>query len=149
MDKYYTDNCYICLEKTSIYFKLNNCKCSIYCHDDCFRNIQKQNKCIICKKDINNTLLLKKINDKVDNIFILKIMNKLYNNFLINSIARKESNFYLILFVFYSITISLLTISLSFIFLFCQIFTYSYYYLKYKSKIYNNYEKIYICDKIK
>ncbi len=35
------DNCYICLEKTSIYFNLKNCKCSIYCHDECFNKILK------------------------------------------------------------------------------------------------------------
>jgi hypothetical protein len=46
------DNCYICLEKTSIYYKLLNCNCSIYCHEECFRKILKLDKCIICKKNI-------------------------------------------------------------------------------------------------
>ena len=143
------DNCYICLEKTSIYFKLNNCKCSIYCHDECFKKIQKQNKCIICKKNINDTFWIDKVNEEAENIFILKILNNLYDNYLINDILTMKSISYLLLFVIYSIIVSLLTISLSFIVLFCQIITYSYYFLKYRNKIYNNFERIHINNKIK
>ena len=33
------DNCYICLEKTSIYYKFNSCNCYIYCHTDCFTKL--------------------------------------------------------------------------------------------------------------
>ena len=150
MDEYYNiDKCYICLEKTSIYFKLNNCKCSIYCHDECFKKIQKKNKCIICKQQINDIFWIDKVNEEAENIFILKILNNLYDNYLINDILTMKSISYLLLFVIYSITVSLLTISLSFIVLFWQTIIYSYYFLKYRNKIYNNFKRIHINDKIK
>jgi len=120
------DNCYICLEKISIYFKLKNCKCSIYCHDECFKKILKMNRCIICKKNINNSFILNKINEDVENIL------------------KKKSKLNYILFIIYSFIISLLIISLSPIILLVYITFYFYYFLKYRNEIYNNYEKKYL-----
>ncbi len=142
------DNCYICLEKTSIYFKLKNCKCSIYCHDECFNKILKMNRCIICKKNINNYFILNKINEEVENVLYFKFLNILYDNFILQNIIKRISKLNYILFIIYSFIISLLTISLSPIILFIYITSYFYYYLKYRNKIYNNYEKIYMYNKL-
>jgi hypothetical protein len=142
------DNCYICLEKTSIYFKLKNCKCSIYCHDECFNKILKMNKCILCKKNINNSFIFNKINEEVENVLYIKFLNILYDNFILQNIVKKTSKLNYILFIIYSFVISLLTISLSPIILFFYITSYFYYYLKYRNKIYNNYEKIYMYNKL-
>lgn len=138
------DNCYICLEKTSIYFKLLDCNCSIYCHDECFTKILKQNKCIICKKKINNNLQ-EKIDKKLENIFLLKVIKLLHDNFIINNILKMKSKFDFLLFVSYSIIISFITIFLSILTIIMYFINYQYYYLKYK----NNIDKNYIKFKIK
>mgnify|MGYP003349972662 CR=1 FL=1 len=44
--------CYICPDKTEIYFKSYNCNCKIFCHSECLQNIFNLEKCIICKKNI-------------------------------------------------------------------------------------------------
>ena len=134
------DCCYICLEKTSIYFKLEDCNCTIYCHDDCFNKILKQNKCIICKKKINN-LLEDKINKKLENLIILKIIKLLNDNFIINNILEMKSKFDFILFILYSIIISSLIIILSIFIIIIYFINYLYYFLKYKNIIKKNYIK--------
>jgi hypothetical protein len=140
------DNCYICLEKTSIYFKLKNCKCSIYCHDECFTKILNMNRCIICKKNINNYFI---INKEVENVLYFNFLNILYDNFILQYILQRKSKLNYILFIIYSFLISLLTISLSPIILLHYLASYFYCFLKYRNKIYNNYEKKYIYNKIK
>jgi hypothetical protein len=135
------DNCYICLEKTSIYFKLLDCNCSIYCHDECFNKILKQNKCIICKKNITSALI-DKINEEIEKMFLLKLVKLLHDNFVINNILKMKSKFDLLLFVLYSIIISLITICLSILIITMYFINYLYYYLKYKNVIDKNYIKL-------
>ena len=135
------DNCYICLEKTSIYFKLLDCNCSIYCHDECFNKILKQNKCIICKKNITSALI-DKINEEIEKMFLLKLVKLLHDNFVINNILKMKSKFDLLLFVLYSIIISLITICLSILIIIMYFINYLYYYLKYKNVIDKNYIKL-------
>jgi hypothetical protein len=135
------DNCYICLEKTSIYFKLLDCNCSIYCHDECFNKILKHNKCIICKKNITSALL-DRINEEIEKMFLLKLVKLLHDNFVINNILKMKSKFDLLLFVLYSIIISLITICLSILIITMYFINYLYYYLKYKNVIDKNYIKL-------
>lgn len=130
------DNCYICLEKTSIYFISKECDCKIYCHEECLKQILKLENCILCKKNINNLSL--KIEEKIEEkIFILKILKKLHDNKLINNILKMESCFDLLFFVMYSIIISILTIILSIFILIIYYGYYTYYYYKYKNNNYN------------
>jgi len=133
------DNCYMCLEKTSIYFLSKHCNCKIYCHENCLKKILKLDKCIICKKKINNNLSYK-INEETEKIFILKILKKLHDNFIINNILKIKSSFNFLFFVIYSIVISLLTIFLSIFVLIIYSIYYLYYYYKYKNN-YNSYVK--------
>ena len=141
------NNCYICLEKTSIYFKFKNCNCYLYCHEQCFANILKQNKCIICKKNINNTLLMDKINEEIENIFLLKLLNKmLYDNYIINYILKMKSKINFLLLVIYSIIFSIITIGLSIFILITYLIIYYYYFLKYRDTSKINYEKKYIIN---
>jgi hypothetical protein len=135
------DNCYICLEKTSIYYKLLNCNCSIYCHKECFQKILKLNKCIICKKNIYNYSLIDKVYNETENILFFRIIKILYDNYFLQYIMSNKSKINYLLFILYSIIISLFTISLSIIFLFIYLTSYIYYFLQYKNKIFTNYEK--------
>lgn len=134
------DNCYICLEKTSIYFLSKNCNCNIYCHEECFTKILKLNNCIICKKKFNDDLL-DKVNKKTEKIFILKILKILHDNFIINNILQMKSKFDFIFFMIYSILISLLTIFLSIFVSIIYSIYYAYYYYKYKNN-YHSYVKL-------
>lgn len=134
------DNCYICLEKTSTYFLSKDCNCNIYCHEECFKKISKLDNCIICKKKINNDLF-DKINEETEKIFILKIIKILHDNFIINNILKMESKFDFLLFVIYSILISLITIFLSSLAIILYSINYLYYFYKYKN-IYNSYVKL-------
>jgi hypothetical protein len=129
------DNCYICLEKTSIYFLSKECDCKIYCHEECLKHLIEFEKCIICKKNINN--FSNKIEEETEKIFILRILKKLHDNKLINNILKMESCFDLLFFVIYSIIISLLTIFLSIFILIIYYGYYTYYYYKYKNNNYN------------
>ena len=140
------NNCYICLEETSIYFLSKDCDCNIYCHEDCFTKILKLNKCIICKKKFNNDLL-NKVNEKTEKIFILNILKILHDNFIINNILLMKSKIDLLFFVIYSIIISSLTIFLSIFVLIIYSIYYTYYYYKYKNN-YNSYDN-YVKLKIK
>jgi hypothetical protein len=128
------DNCYICLEKTSIYFKFLECNCNIYCHEECFKDILKLKKCIICKKKIN-TSLQKKIDNAIQNILLMKLINVLHDNFLINSILKTKSKYYFIIFAIYSVLISFLTILISGFILIIYLVKYLYYFLNYKNYI--------------
>jgi len=141
------DNCYICLEKTSIYFKLKNCNCHIICHDKCLQKILKKNKCIICKKNINNVLYNNKIDLEIENLFIIKILNKVvYNNSFINYIQNSKSTINYLLFILYSILFSLLTISLSIFILLNYLIINIYYLIKYRKSVQKNYERVYIIE---
>jgi hypothetical protein len=128
------DNCYICLEKTSIYFLSKECDCKIYCHEDCIKKILKLENCIICKKNINNFSI--KVEEEIEKIFILKILKKLHDNKFINKILKMESSFDLLIFVIYSLIISLLTIFLLIFILITYFGYYIYYYYKYKNNDY-------------
>lgn len=128
------DNCYICLEKTSIYFKFLECNCNIYCHDECFKDVLKLNKCIICKKIIN-TALQEKIDNAIENILLMKLINVLHDNILINSILKIKSKYYFILFAIYSVLISCITILISGFILIIYLVKYLYYFLNYKNYI--------------
>lgn len=129
------DNCYMCLEKTSIYFLSKECDCKIYCHEECLKEILKLEKCILCKKNINN--LSNKIEEETEKIFLLRILKKLHDNKLINNILRMESSFDLLFFVIYSLIISIITIFLSIFILIIYYGYYTYYYYKYKNNNYN------------
>jgi hypothetical protein len=137
------DNCYICLEKTSIYYKLKNCNCHIVCHESCFKKILKNNKCIICKQNIKKPLYYKKINQDFENIFIIKILDKVfYSNTFLNNILKSKSRINFLLLIIYSIISSLITISLSIFILINYLIIYIYYIIKYRDTTQKNYEKI-------
>jgi len=126
----------MCLEKTSIYFLSKECDCKIYCHEECLKEILKLEKCILCKKNINNNLS-NKIEEETEKIFLLRILKKLHDNKLINNILRMESSFDLLFFVIYSLIISIITIFLSIFILIIYYGYYTYYYYKYKNNNYN------------
>ena len=130
------DYCYICLEKTSIYYLSKECDCKIYCHEECLQQILKLENCIICKKKNINNLSLK-VDKETEKILLLKILKKLHNNKFINKILKMESNFDLLFFVIYSILVSLLTIFLSIFILIIYYAYYTYYYYKYRKNDYN------------
>lgn len=109
----YQDNCYICLEKTNIYFSTKSCNCKIYCHDKCFNKLFLWNNCIICKKKINKKNFF--ISTSIIVYFYYKIINYLINFTIINLYSKLELfvNFIftifisLFLFIFISLYISL------------------------------------------
>lgn len=141
------DNCYICLEKTSIYFKLKNCNCHIICHDECFQKVLKDDKCIICKENIYTIFNNNKLYEEIENIFIIKYLDKIfYNNNFVNNILISKSRINYLLFVLYTIIVSFLTISFSILILVNYLFINIYYFIKYRNKNYNNYEKKYIIE---
>ena len=131
------DNCYICLEITSIYYLSKECDCKIYCHEECLKQILKLENCILCKKNINNFSI--KVEEETEKIFIIKILKKLHDNKFINKILKMESSFDILFFVIYSLIISLLTIFLLIFILIIYYGYYTYYYYKYKN---NNYIKL-------
>lgn len=135
------DNCYICLEKTSIYFLSKECDCKIYCHEECLKQILKLDNCIICKKKNINNLSIK-IEKETEKIFLLRILKKLHDNKIINNILKMESSFDLLFFVIYSLIISILTIILLIFILITYYGYYTYYYYKYRNNDYYNYVKL-------
>ena len=100
------DNCYICLEKTNIYFINTSCNCKIYCHEQCFNNLFYFNKCIICKKNIYKKNFILSIK------FFIYLYFKIINFFIDFSIIHFYSNFEIIFNSFFYFIISLILFSI-------------------------------------
>ena len=131
------DRCYICLENTCIYYKYNNCNCLIYCHKKCFDYIKKNNKCIICKKDLGldvEQIIFKKI----EKTLIFRFLILIYNNSIVNFLITLKTFSHFIFFIIYSLLSSLFLILCIFILLVYYSF------LKNKYFKYNYYNKFFI-----
>ncbi len=121
------DNCYICLEKTSIYYKLNSCNCYIYCHTNCFNKVLLEEKCILCKTPISTNIEL--IEKSVEKVLLFRFIKVINDNIFLDEILKMRTPLYFLLFIVYSIIMSFVNIILS-IFL---LLTYGLYYLYYST----------------
>ena len=126
------DNCYICLEKTNIYFKNEKCDCKIYCHDECFNKLYIFNKCIICKNNISNKRFSFDITYRVIIYFYYNIINYLIDFTLLNIYSKLD--------LFINLTFTLLISFFLFIFLSIYIYINNYFF----SKKYYPFLKFYI-----
>ena len=133
------DNCYICLEKTSIYYKFNSCNCYIYCHNDCFTKILLEEKCILCKTSISKNIEL--IEKNVEKVLLFRFIKIINDNIFLDEILKMRTPLYFLLFIVYSIIMSFVNIILS-IFLIVIYYMYYLYYSIYNKTVYYSRNKI-------
>ncbi len=52
------NECIICLDKEDMLVLNKRCKCKYYYHNECWKNLYIQNKCLLCNKEYNNIIFI-------------------------------------------------------------------------------------------